>query len=443
MLLGGIAIFLATRQILLSQFDATLIAKAQALTTAAEIDDDEFEIDLTIQDFAGFGEGVGTDYFEVRRADGGLLMRSPSLREGRLPAFDPPEHPVHSIHSMRLDDGRPARILVQRFAPKDDERKEYQDLHLVVASVNSEVLRASSVLAAVLLSAGFSALALAGPLVRLALKSGLKPLHDLAGQVQSIGPDELHTRIDTKRMPAELKPVTDRLNGLLERLEESFERERRFSSHAAHELRTPLAELRAMAEIGATWPEEATSERSREILAVADELDSLLEKLSLLARADAGRFPLKPERVELSSLLKSVLDRYSDLIARRGMNIHVECGDSHLMTDPLILSTILNNLIENAVAHSPAGSKVVIQASASGLAVENPAPGLEHNDLQHLFERFWRKDAARGTSGHSGLGLSIVKCCAALLGAGCHASLGGDHVLRLEISWKPAQSANG
>src|SRR5690606_30267603 len=101
----------------------------------------------------------------------------------------------------------------------------------------------------------------------------------------------------TGRLPAELVPVATGLNEWLGRLEASFDRERRFSSHAAHELRTPLAELKSMAELGAMFPEEATPERSAEMLAVANELEALLEKLALLARADAGRQPVSPETV--------------------------------------------------------------------------------------------------------------------------------------------------
>jgi signal transduction histidine kinase len=149
----------------------------------------------------------------------------------------------------------------------------------------------------VLLVAIAAALGVAGLLVRLALRRGLRRLDDLSAEVEQMGAGALHRRLTTPTLLAELRGVGERLNDLIARLEASFERERRFNSDIAHELRTPPAEIRASAELGATWAEEATSARCAESVEVANELTALLEKLALLSRGDGasarvGRVPL-------------------------------------------------------------------------------------------------------------------------------------------------------
>ena len=435
----GIGVFVAMKQLLRSQFDETLTAKARALITASEIDSGEFEIDLTVKDFAGFGK-EGNDYFEIWRMNGKLFKSSPSLKSDEFdrPGIgygnNAPKDDEPHITNGKLGDGRLARFYVQRFYPKDDKKKRHQDLYLVVASPTWSMNLQLAWLATVLGIAGAAALLLMVPVIRLGLGRGLKPLNKLAADVGRIHPEKLHERLDAQRLPAELVPVAERLNEWLGRLEASFDRERRFSSHAAHELRTPLAELKSMAELGATWPEEATPERYAEMVGVANELEALLEKLSLLARADAGRQPVQREAIDIATTVATAISRVETRAAQRRIHLDSRVSAGPFTSDPVLWSTILQNLLGNAVAHAPEESEVVIEASPRRLAVSNPAPGLNEEDLERLFERFWRKDEARSGYGHSGLGLSIVKACVTLLGGECRATLSPDRSFRVEVT---------
>lgn len=228
-------------------------------------------------------------------------------------------------------------------------------------------------------------------------------------------------------------PVAESLNDWLGRLEASFERERRFSSHAAHELRTPLAELKSIAELGATWPEEATTGRCAEMVTVANELEALLDKLSLLARADAGRQPVQREAVDLAATIATAVSRLEGKAEQRGIRFDTRVEGGEFVTDPVLWGTILQNLLGNAVSHAPEGSTVKVDASSRRLAVTNPAPELEPADLEHLFERFWRKDESHNGDDHSGLGMSIVRACTTLLGGECRASLSREGELTVEV----------
>jgi signal transduction histidine kinase len=450
LIVTGLFIFFAVKKVLGDQFDETLAAKGQAIITAAEIDGGKLEIELALDDFAGFGEGG--DYFEIRRENGRVEMGSPSLVEpldGDSPeigAIEIPDGFTPTILSGTMADGRRARFFVQRFQPRGGNKKraKFSDLHLVVASPTAALDRSIAGIGAVLGIAVTGMLLVTVPLVRTALVRGLRPLGELSARIQEIGPERLDRRLDEFSMPAELVPVAAGLNAWLERLEESFQRERRFSSHAAHELRTPLAELKALAESGARWSEEATPERCGEMLEVVNELESLLDKLALLARADAGHQPLQPVGIDLGAAAETATARFLAKAAERGIAIVQRTEPGTIVSDPDLFATILNNLLGNAVAYAPAGSTIQLDISPKRLAVINPATDLQAQDLPHLFERFWRKDASRTGYGHSGLGLSIVKACAHLLGGTCHASFPQPGMLEVAITWNtnsPAEPA--
>lgn len=435
----GFGVFLAMRGVLKSRFDETLTAKANALITASEIDGGDFEIDLTVKDFAGFGKG-GEDLFEIRRIDGGLFKNSPSLPK-RLDApwiIDGPREPADDHPRLvdgSLSDGEPLRFYIQRFYPKDDKRDAFTDLYLIVASPTRTLDQQLNRLGTILLVAGAAAVLLMVPLIRTGLARGLRPLDQLATRVRSIRPDDLKHRLTTESLPAELVPVAARLNEWIARLEDSFERERRFSSHAAHELRTPLAELRSMAELGATWPEESTPERCAAMVVVADQLTALLDKLALLARADAGNQPVTIENLQPGPAVDAVLARLSPITEARGLHVDLRIDGGSIATDPLLWNAVVQNLLGNAVSHAPAGSTISIETSPGHFLIRNPAPDLDQGDLPQLFDRFWRKDQSRGEGANSGLGLSIVKACVTLLGGSIKARLTPGHELEIEVLW--------
>ncbi len=437
LVLGGLGIFFVTWGVLEDQFDDTLAAKASALISATEIDDGEFEIDLTVQNFAGFGSG-GSDYFEVRRSNGLVLEASPSLRLSGvklMPASRVPATSAARFFSGTLADGRPARFFIQRLVPQDDKMRNYQDLHLFAASPTRDLRYNLMVLGSVIAGVGALVLVITVPLLRAVLARGLRPLDKLGRQVQELPPSRLDQRLDLAGQPEELVPLGSSLNAWLGRMEASFERERRFSSHAAHELRTPLAELRMVAELGATWPDQATPERCNEMIKVVDELEALLDRLSLLARADAGSLPIDPELVDLESSLATSWARFSIAAARKNLIFTKQIEIGTFQTDPILYSTILHNLLGNAVSHAPFGSKIHLIASPAKLIISNPAPDLDPHDLEKIFDRFWRKNSSHRAEAHSGLGLSIVQACVRLLNGTIRPSLDAEGILHVEILW--------
>lgn len=440
---GVLSVYLVAKQLLVSQFDAVLAAKAQALASVAEIDDDEFEIDLDVQEFAGFGTALAGDFFEVRHADGRVIARSPSLQNQPY-SFSMVPAQGEWRGAVLLPEGNPGRALAFPFVPGNDRLGGFTDLQMVVASDSAALLQTLRTLLVVLLVTGGAGLVAAIIFIGVGLDRGLRPLDALAANVHDLKVDEPGLRLKTERLPKELRGIGEKLNLLLERVEASIGRERRFSSHAAHELRTPLAELKIMAEMVGKWPDEATPERSQEMLEVIGELEELLDKLSLLARVDAGSCPVQVETVDLSASIQRAIERGSAASASRGLQIRTRIEPGPFRTDPVLWQTILGNLLGNAAAHAPANSTVHVQASPRSLTVTNAAPDLKPADLDCIFERFWRKNTARDGRSHSGLGLAIVQSSAQLLAGTCRATLvNGDLQMRIDWNRPPETHENG
>jgi signal transduction histidine kinase len=235
-------------------------------------------------------------------------------------------------------------------------------------------------------------------------------------------------------VPEELKPVAEKINEMLSRLEEGFARERRFTSHAAHELRTPLAELKVMVDLIEQWPDEFNREHAREMLRVVAESEALLQALSLLSRAEAGGEMAVAETFSLGPSVQELIDKTQEIAGERRVTFQT-CVEGESISTVLVLwRSILQNLLSNAASYAREGTVVEVEASPCHLSVSNDVDNLTSEDIPHLTERFWRKSESRSDRTHSGLGLSIVSACAAQLGAKCRTTLDGSR-LRISVEW--------
>ena len=436
--LAGFAVYYTVRSVLLAQMDDTLAARAQAIIVATEVNQGNLKLDDDLVAFAGFGRENHRDFFAMYQADGARLLRSSSLPVGSLDLFK--QEILHATTQPKyffadLTSGRSVRVRVQGFIPAGTESGDrFHDLRLVTGENAWGLQETLRTLATVLTGAGFLFFFATIVALREALRRGLRPLDHLAGQIRAIQPgnhDSLHL---PHALPDELVPVVEKLNELLKRVDDSLARERRFSSHAAHELRTPLAELRATAELAATWPEEATPERLRDMLQVIGNLDELVERLGQLARMDGGGQAAQLEPVDLEESIRTAVQRHQEAADARRVTLETHITPGAFRTDPTLWNSILNNLIGNAINHAPEGVAVRVTASPARLCVSNPAPDLHAGDVPHLFERFWRKHSASGAEHHSGLGLSIVAVCVETLGGRVRASFdSGTKVLSIEV----------
>jgi two-component system sensor histidine kinase QseC len=424
-LLGGglAAIGYAARDEIIEQFDDALRAKALAIRSLTEMEDGRVQVNVPVQFWRGLEPARSRDFFEVSTGAGAPVARSPSLRGADLPwRAGRPGRPA--FWNFTLPNGRPGRAMALTFqsAPADDhgEPAPPPELRLVVASDREDLDEALTELLAV--GGGFGVLLLVGTLVIVprVLRRGLQPLERLGEQAARITADSLAERFPLLDLPAELQPIGGRLNDLLARLEQSFERERRFSADLAHELRTPLAELRSLAECALKWPDTRDPLTDRETLAIAQQMEAIVTNLLALARGEQGRLAAAAEPVALAPLAQEVWRNFAARSDARQLRVHSQLASTTAWADPVLLRSILTNLFDNMVDYTPAGGAVTIAVRGEGATatfhLANDTDNLEPADVPKLFDRFWRKESARTGGQHFGLGLALARTLAAAMG---------------------------
>jgi signal transduction histidine kinase len=438
---SGVLVWTLVRQGLVGQFDTALLARARILTDNIEEDDGEIQIDKNLLHQTDPERALSEALWEVTRADGTSLLHFAPGSGRRLPDIRQPEDNGPMFYATTMGPGVPARAVSLRLDAKDDKQGLYRNLTLVTALPSHELNRTLRTLALVLLGTGGVAVLLLVPLLENALRRGLRPLGDLAKETAGIDAGKLDTRLDDGACPEEIRPIASTLNALLERLESSFVRERRFSSDVAHELRTPVAELRSLADLVAGWPAEATPAAFADAGAIAREMEDIVNRLTLLSRTDAGTQPVGRMDMDLTALVQEALDRAAPGLEARGHSLASHLSPVRVRSDPALWKMILANLIGNAVDHAPPSSRITVELTPQAFILTNPAPALTPEDLPRLFDRFWRKETSRTGYGHSGLGLSLVHSLASLLGPAPEARLTPDQQLQLSLALPRAPAA--
>ena len=253
---------------------------------------------------------------------------------------------------------------------------------------------------------------------------GMRPLDDIAAQVALRRADDL-SPLDMARAPSEVRPLTTALNSLFERLDASFELERRFTADAAHELRTPLSAIRIQAEVALQAADPAERDRAlQQILSGADLAGRLTNQLLALARADAeSPSSFAGRRADLDQIAESLILDLGGQAVEGGIDLGLDCpagGNWSVKGDATALAILLRNLIDNAIRYTPPGGEVLVvlrrMDGAVRLAVVDNGPGIPEAERAAVFGRFHRASTAGETSG-SGLGFSIVERIASLHGA--------------------------
>lgn len=257
-------------------------------------------------------------------------------------------------------------------------------------------------------------------LMLLAIRHGLKPLHALASDLSGRGPGHLD-EVPEAALPSELRPPIRAMNQLFGRIRVAMDKERRFTSDAAHELRTPIAALRAQLQVAERTPDP--EERHAAIVKAlrgTDRMTHLVAQLLALARLEADSVEKPDAKVNLSELLKDVVAGLSPQSEARGIQLQALIEpDCVLAGNPDLLRVLLRNLIDNAIRYAPDGAKVrvglALKTGRVVLSVEDNGPGVPMEERDKLGLRFHRFGIQ--TVEGVGLGLSIVRRIAELHGA--------------------------
>lgn len=251
----------------------------------------------------------------------------------------------------------------------------------------------------------------------------LKPLDQMVIEADRITAHDLSRRLPVVNPHDELGRLAGVFNVTLARLQDSFSALDRFVSDASHELLTPLTTLRSVGEVGllAGRPAEEYREIIGSMLEEAQRLQLLVEKLLQLARAEGGSNMLERSCLRLDALAHECAEDAAILAENKEQSIRVECTATEIKTDSLLLRQALQNLVDNAMKHSPHGAIITITGQETEttvvLSVSDNGPGVQAEHRARLMDRFFRADDARGKrSGGYGLGLAITKAYMRVLG---------------------------
>jgi two-component system heavy metal sensor histidine kinase CusS len=255
-------------------------------------------------------------------------------------------------------------------------------------------------------------------------RRGVRPVAEITEAARRIRSSTLDRRIQTTGLPAELLALAETFNTMLAGLEDSFDRLSRFSADIAHELRTPVNNLRGEAEV--TLRQTRTPEEYRNVveslLEESVRLSRMIESLLFVARAENPETQIAREPLNVAHELEVVREFYEPLAADAGIALSVETpANLWAGLDRTLWQRAIGNLIGNALDYTPRGGRTTVRAACEGeelrVTVTDTGCGIEPEHLPHVFDRFYRIDPSRSAGrGRLGLGLAIVRSCVTLHG---------------------------
>lgn len=453
--LGFAAVYWIARSSLTRQLDAALEARARTISSLVVLEPGR----LLFSSEDGPAQVLSQTYFELHTMAGEFLKRSENLAGYQLPMPKSiTEQPTY--RDIDLPGEVQGRAVWIAFKPRVDW-DEYESLELGLDGVDEEdgeeamatggpmepetlvvvavmergrVDRALTAILGALVAVGCVVSATAGLLVAFGVRWGLVPLDRLSRGLRDVEASTISRRFDGAGAPRELEPIYRELNRMLDRVQRTIERERLFASAAAHELRTPLAELRASAEVAVRWPDSDRAVAAlNEALAIGSEMERLVGSLLLLSQANGAAIESRCEAVQIGVIVRRCLDSLAGLIEEKRLEVAVNVDESGTVRAPRdAVEIIVRNLIDNAVQYTPIGGEIAVSGGGADglplLIVRNGPVELTGDDLPHLFEPFWRSQNSRTDRDHAGLGLAVIHQIARVIGLRIEAELADDRL---------------
>jgi heavy metal sensor kinase len=277
----------------------------------------------------------------------------------------------------------------------------------------------------------------------------IRPIDQISATAERIAAGDLTQRVPAGDGGTELGRLAGVLNSMFSRLEAAFAQQARFTADAAHELRTPVTVILTHSQNGLAAPDLGDEPREgfEACQRAAQRMRHLIESLLELARLDAGQERIKHEPVDLADVARDVIELVSPLAEARGITIHTELARAPTCGDVVRLAQVVTNLVTNAIEHNFERGEVRVATCAtdtgSEVIVADNGPGIAQTHLPHVFDRFYRADAARSSAAaHTGLGLAIAKVIVEAHGGTLEAASanGGGAIFTMRLS---ARSSTG
>lgn len=351
---------------------------------------------------------VNPTFLQIVDARGELLFRSANLQKDIL--LINPNLTQNAFFNSRIGN---QRIRLGQFLLQNEQGKVIGHLSIGISQEESAVvlhnLRTTLWIAfPLLLIVLFLATALAA-------SKGIAPVRQLIRAAAGISASNIHDRLPLPENEDEIRQLARTINELLQRVENSFLREKQFTADASHEIRTPLTAIRGTLEVllrKRRQPEQYEEKIGR-VIREADRLDGMLDQLLQLARLESGNTAVRQSPVLLNALLGNLAEKWQIGLEEKKLRLHLLIPpDSIVTTDAALLEIVLDNLIGNAVKYGREGGNIECRwdPAVTSLCIRDDGPGISAEQIPLLFDRFYRTDESRNSAVQgAGLGLSIAK----------------------------------
>jgi len=423
--LGGFHLYYFFQKSSLNRFDSYLSTKVRTIAALLEQDQTGFNYELD-KFLPEIEKKTDSEYFQIWLENGNVLRKSRSLKKfnliRRTGSLETPE-----FWDLILPDGREGRAVGIHFMYSSDDEKlstvfAKQPIEIVFASSKIRLKHDMQNFGISLAIEIFLTLLLIVLIVPYFVKKGVSPINKLADSVSDIDSKSLDKRFSPIGLPKELKPIAQKLNELLVRLEDAFKREKRLTADVAHELKTPISELITLAEVNLNWPDSNVDNKKilSDVLDIAKQMQNLISTILTQVRMESRTQRINLEQVDISAALSDLVRIHKKSAEAKLLKLDASFADGiKVQTDKAMFYSILNNLLANAVQYCAENGSINCSVNTDGeiimIRIVNTNTDLVRQDLAHIFEPMWRKSQSRTSVNNTGLGLTLVKSFCELL----------------------------
>jgi len=435
------------------EFDRAMVNKVGLLTTLVSEDTHEIDFDFADEFMPEFSGVNDPEYFQLW-LDNKVFERSKTLE-----LFDINELPKVKLgenHSLITDiilpDGRSGKMLFTKFKPQIDSdvredngitkeqfSKGQKSMELAYAISTEGLNQILWFVDIIFIFTSISAIIAVRIIVFNVVERGLKPIAQLNMELKQINLNSEVSEINTSKLPEELLTIANGINHFISENKILYSREQRITSDIAHELKTPIAELLNLSEVAIKFPHEKqlSDNFKADVLKITERLRNIVNGILLLQKS-TNKATLKKQQVDLEKLLYSVIRLENK--ANRDVDINFDKTCEKIYTNEFALTTVLSNLINNALYYSPASTPITIiiapyvDDDRVMLKMSNRCEyEYSAEDLALFFEPLWQKDSSRTSAQRYGLGLAIVKSYCENISAVLDVAMSAEHEITFTL----------
>jgi signal transduction histidine kinase len=420
-----------------NEFDRAMVSKSGLLETLVSEEPETIEFDFADEFMPEFSGKNDPEYFQLWH-DGKTFERSKTLDLFEIKVLPKIDVALHqsSITDITLPDGRSGRMYYTKFIPQIDSdvredhgitksafAKTQKPMELAYALSKEGLNQVLWFVDIIFIFTSIIAVVAVRVIVFNVVKRGLIPLDILNNDLKQINLNSDTSTLSTAKLPEELIAITEGINLFISENKKLYSREKRITSDIAHELKTPIAELLNLSEVAIKFPHEKQLAQSfkGDVLAITKRLKNIVNSILLLQKSASGN-ELDKENIDLSVLLNAIVLRENN--TNRNINVDTTTQCPLLHTNEFALTTVLSNLINNAIFYSPESTPIDISVTPYSntqqimIKIINTSQfNYTEDDLKHFFEPLWQKDSSRTSEERYGLGLAIVKSYCEKMGA--------------------------